>query len=114
MVTVAERGFAAACHAGLLAATRQLLRVTALHGRLGNALFVRELRRSGVLVHDLGPMRDARRQPLVDLELIDRRSGHALEIVAAAGAAGWRATEVDVATRRAPAVRRSPGPSAAP
>ena len=135
VVTVAERGFGAACHAGLLAATaevvcfmdadasldpQQLPGVTApvlagsadlvlgrrrpttrgawpLHGRLGNALFVRELRRrSGVLVHDLGPMRAARRQPLVDLDLTDRRSGYALEMVAAAGAAGWRVTEVDV------------------
>ena len=135
VVTVRQRGFGAACHAGLLAATsdvvcfmdadssldpQQLPLVTApvvdgsadlvlgrrrpttrrawpLHGRLGNALFVRELRRrSGVLVHDLGPMRAARRQPLLDLDLTDRRSGYALEMVAAAGAAGWRVAEVDV------------------
>jgi hypothetical protein len=68
-----------------------------LHGRVGNALFARELRRrSGVPVRDLGPMRTARREPLLDLGLRDRRSGYALEMVAAAGRAGWRVAEVDV------------------
>ncbi len=47
-------------------------------------------------VHDLGPMRAARRRALLDLGLLDRRSGYALEMVAAAGAGGWRVTEVDV------------------
>jgi dTDP-L-rhamnose 4-epimerase len=68
-----------------------------LHGRAGNALFAWELRRrSGLPVHDLGPMRAARRQPLLELGLTDRRSGYALEMVAAAGKAGWRVREVDV------------------
>jgi glycosyltransferase involved in cell wall biosynthesis len=136
VVAVPRRGFGAACHAGLLAAStdvvcsldadasldpQQLPRVAApvlageadlvlgrrrpttrgawpLHGRLGNALFARELRRrSGVPVHDLGPMRAARRRALLDLLLRDRRSGYALEMVAAAGRAGWRVAEVDVA-----------------
>jgi rSAM/selenodomain-associated transferase 1 len=53
-------------------------------------------------------MRAARRQPLLDLGLVDRRSGYALEMVAAAGAGGWRVVEVDVAYARARGVRRSP------
>jgi glycosyltransferase involved in cell wall biosynthesis len=135
VVVVPQRGFGAACHAGLLAATadvvcfldadasldpQQLPPVAApvvagtadlvlgrrrpttrdawpLHGRVGNALFARELRRrTGVRVHDLGPMRAARRSPLLELDLLDRRSGYALEMLAAAGAAGWRIGEVDV------------------
>ena len=135
VIDVPQRGFGAACAAGLLAATadvvcfmdadasldpQQLPRVAGpvlagqaglvlgrrrptttaawpLHGRIGNALFARELRRrTGLAVHDLGPMRAALRQPLLDLGLRDRRSGYALEMVAAAGAAGWRVTEVDV------------------
>jgi glycosyltransferase involved in cell wall biosynthesis len=135
VLDVPRRGFGAACHAGLLAATadvvcfmdadasldpQQLPRVAGpvlagdaelvlgrrrpttrsawpLHGRAGNALFAFELRRrTGVPVHDLGPMRAARRQPLVDLGLADRRSGYALEMIAVAGAAGWRVAEADV------------------
>jgi glycosyltransferase involved in cell wall biosynthesis len=136
VVDVPQRGFGAACHAGLLAATadvvcfmdadasldpQELPRVTEpvlagqvelvlgrrrpttsgawpLHGRIGNALFARELRRrTGVAVHDLGPMRAARRRSLLDLGLADRRSGYALEMIAAGAAAGWRVAEVDVA-----------------
>jgi glycosyltransferase involved in cell wall biosynthesis len=134
VVTVPQRGFGAACHAGLLVATaevvcfldadasldpRQLPRVARpvlegtadlvmgrrrptrgawpWHGRVGNALFARELsRRTGVRVRDLGPMRAVRREELLGLHLLDRRFGYALEMVAAGVAAGWRVREVDV------------------
>ena len=68
-----------------------------LHARIGNRLLVRELgRRSGVSLHDLGPMRAVRRVALLDLGLTDRRFGYPLQMVTAAAAAGWRVAEVDV------------------
>jgi glycosyltransferase involved in cell wall biosynthesis len=129
------RGYGAACHAGLEAATAQvvafldadasldpsqLVRVTApvlagqadlvvgrrrpisrdawpWHLRLANAELARRIRRrTGVRLHDLGPMRAALRQPLLDLALTDRRSGYPLETVVKAADAGWRIAEVDV------------------
>jgi len=134
VVSVPQRGFGAACHAGLLASSadvvcfmdadasldpQQLPRVAdpvlagsadlvlgrrrpergawPWHGRLGNALFARELsRRSGVRVRDLGPMRAVRRDQLLGLDLVDRRSGYALEMIGAAAAVGLRVSEVDV------------------
>jgi glycosyltransferase involved in cell wall biosynthesis len=68
-----------------------------LHARLGNAEVARQLRRrSGVVVHDLGPMRACRREALRRLDLQDRRFGYPLEMVTKAAAAGWRVVEVDV------------------
>jgi glycosyltransferase involved in cell wall biosynthesis len=106
VVHVPERGFGAAAHAGLLAATadlvcfldadgsfdpRQLVRVIdpvrrgaadlvlgrrratragawPVHARIGNAVLAARLRRSArVPLHDLGPMRAAHRQALIDL-----------------------------------------------
>jgi glycosyltransferase involved in cell wall biosynthesis len=68
-----------------------------LHARLGNAEVARRLRRrSGVHVHDLGPMRACRREGLRALDLQDRRFGYPLEMVTRAAAAGWRVAEVDV------------------
>jgi glycosyltransferase involved in cell wall biosynthesis len=128
-------GFGAACHAGLMAATaeivcfmdadasldpRQLPRVAEpvlegdadlvlgrrvprhrsawpVHARLGNAVLAAKLRRrAGVPLHDLGPMRACRREPLVALDLGDRRFGYPLEMVLRAAAAGWRVRETDV------------------
>ena len=130
-----RKGFGAACHTGLLAATadvvcfldadasldpRQLPRLVEpllewradlvlgrrrpvshsawpLHARVGNRVLVRALGRcSGVSLHDLGPMRAARRVDLLDLALVDRRFGYPLEMVTSAAAAGWRVSEVDV------------------
>lgn len=54
-------------------------------------------RRTGVPVRDLGPMRAARRQALLDLGLVDRRFGWPLEMVLRAALAGWRIDEVEVA-----------------
>ncbi len=129
------RGYGAACHAGLEAATapvvafldadasldpQQLVRVTApvlakridlmlgrrrpvsrdvwpWHLRLANAELSRRIRRrTGVRLHDLGPMRAARREALLGLALVDRRSGYPLETVVRAADAGWRIAEVDV------------------
>jgi glycosyltransferase involved in cell wall biosynthesis len=68
------------------------------HARLGNAVLARRLRRTtGLPVHDIGPMRAARRSDLLALGLRDRRFGYPLELLIAAGRAGWRVTEVDVA-----------------
>jgi len=68
-----------------------------LHARLGNAEVTRQLRRrTGVVLHDLGPMRACRREDLRALDLQDRRFGYPLEMVTRAAAAGWTVLEVDV------------------
>lgn len=135
VVAEPRRGFGAACHAGLLAATAELVcfldcdgsldpaqlpRVTGpvlagtadlvlgrrrpatagawpVHARLANAVLARRLRaRTGARLHDLGPMRAARRERLLALGLGDRRSGYPLEMVLAASAAGMRIAETPV------------------
>lgn len=135
VVDVPQRGFGAACHAGLLAATSDLVCVMdadgsfdpqdleivsspvrsgtvdlmlgrrapramsawPAHARLGNIVLSAELRRrAGVRLHDLGPMRAARRQDLLALDLTDRRFGYPLEMVMRAAAAGWRIGEAPV------------------
>nr|WP_202448850.1 glycosyltransferase family 2 protein [Streptomyces sp. SID2999] len=127
-----RRGFGAACHAGLLAATADVVcfcdcdasldpgllapfvdEVRAgeadlvlgrrrpqgrgswpAHARAGNlALSLLLRRRTGLTLRDLGPLRAARRVPLVALGLTDRRSGYPLEMVVRAADAGWRVTE---------------------
>jgi glycosyltransferase involved in cell wall biosynthesis len=71
-----------------------------VHARLANRALAWELRRrTGSRLHDLGPMRAARRGPLVALGIDDRRFGWPLEMVLRAGAAGWRIEEVGVAYR---------------
>jgi len=68
-----------------------------IHARLGNTVLSWRLRRAaGVIVHDLGPMRAARRDALLRLGIADRRFGYPLEMVLLAGKAGWRVKEVDV------------------
>jgi glycosyltransferase involved in cell wall biosynthesis len=134
VVHAAQRGYGAACHTGLLAATapvvavmdadasldpRQLVRVLepVLAGeadlvlgrrqpargafpwqlRVANrALAARIRRRTGVRLHDLGPMRAARRDFLLGLALTDRRSGYPAETVVRAADAGGRIVEVPV------------------
>ncbi|GAB2724464.1 hypothetical protein GCM10010442_52210 [Kitasatospora kifunensis] len=67
------------------------------HARFANAVLARRLRaRTGAPLHDLGPMRAARRERLLALGLGDRRSGYPLEMVLAASAAGMRITETPV------------------
>lgn len=129
-----RRGFGAACYAGLLVATtdvvcfmdgdgsldpRDLPAVTLpvvrgaadlvlgsrravggawpAHARVANRVVAGELRRRfGVLLHDIGPMRAARRAWLLDLGLRDRRFGWPLEMVVRACERGWRVAEVPV------------------
>jgi glycosyltransferase involved in cell wall biosynthesis len=135
VVDVPQRGFGAACHAGLLAATSEIVCIMdadgslapadlpivsgpvadgvidlmlgrraptvrgawPAHARLGNRVLSAELRRrAGVPLHDLGPMRAARRADLLALDLRDRRFGYPLEMVMRAAAAGWRIGEAPV------------------
>lgn len=130
-----RRGFGAACHAGLLAATAEyvcfcdcdgsldpallpsFVRSIAegetdlmlgrrrpegrgawpSHARAGNVVLARMLRRrTGLRLHDLGPMRAARRTDLLALGLTDRRSGYPLQMVVRASDAGLRVAETDV------------------
>ncbi|MFB6848549.1 glycosyltransferase family 2 protein [Streptomyces sp. NPDC056373] len=130
-----RRGFGAACHAGLTAATAEVVcfcdcdasLAPALlvpfvrevldgradlvlgrrrpqgrgawppHARAGNVALARMLRRrTGLRLRDLGPLRAARREPLLALGLTDRRSGYPLQMVVRAADAGWRIEEHDV------------------
>jgi glycosyltransferase involved in cell wall biosynthesis len=52
--------------------------------------------RHGLPVHDIAPMRVARREALLTLGVADRRSGYPLELLVRAAAAGWRVDELDV------------------
>jgi len=129
------RGYGAACHAGLLAATADhvafcdcdcsidpsgllgfaepVLNGNAdlvvgrrrpstrsswpLHARCANAILSWQLRRrTGVVVHDIGPLRVGRRAALIDLAQQDRRSGYPLETILLAARQGWRIVEADV------------------
>lgn len=133
-----RRGFGAACHAGLEAATADVVafcdadasldpgllprvagpvlageadlvvgrrRATTwwawpVHARVANVVLARLVRRqTGAVLRDLGPMRAARREPLVALGLCDRRSGYPLEMVVRAARAGWRISELDTPYR---------------
>jgi glycosyltransferase involved in cell wall biosynthesis len=68
-----------------------------LHARVANAVLAAELRRrTKVPLRDLGPMRAAPREALLELGLRDRRFGWPLEMVLRAAAAGWTIREVDV------------------
>ena len=68
-----------------------------VHARVANAVLAWELRRrTGHALHDVGPMRAARRDALLGLGLTDRRFGWPLEMVLRASAAGWRVGEVGV------------------
>jgi glycosyltransferase involved in cell wall biosynthesis len=68
------------------------------HARLGTAAVCWRLRtRYGLVVHDIAPMRVARREALLALGVTDRRSGYPLELLVRAGQADWRVIERDVA-----------------
>ncbi len=69
------------------------------HARAGNVLIAALLRRRGVPVHDIAPIRVARRAALLDLGVADRAFGYPLELLLRAGAAGWRIAEFPVAYR---------------
>ncbi len=134
VVQARDRGYGAACHAGLLAATAPVVAVMDCDGSLdprelprvldpvlggaadlvigrrrpvrgsfpwplrvaNHALARRIRRRTGLRLHDLGPMRAARRDFWLGLELVDRRSGYPAETVVRAADAGGRVSEVSV------------------
>ena len=77
-----------------------------LHARIANRVLAAELsRRAGIRLRDLGPMRAAPRQALLDLGIADRRFGWPLEMVLRASRDGWRVREAEVTYR--PRVGRS-------
>jgi dTDP-L-rhamnose 4-epimerase len=77
-----------------------------MHARAANVVLASLVRRrTGVRLHDLGPMRAARCSQLRSLGLRDRGSGWPLEMVLSAAAAGWRLREV--AVPYAPRIGRS-------
>jgi glycosyltransferase involved in cell wall biosynthesis len=131
-----RRGYGAAVHAGLLAATadyvcvldadgslppevlptlvaevaagradlavgrrRPVRGAMPWHAQLGNALIAGLLRRRGVPVHDIAPVRAVRRDALLALGVQDRAFGYPLELLLRAGSAGWRLHEIDVEYR---------------
>lgn len=70
------------------------------HARLGTAAVAWRLRsRHNLPVHDIAPMRVARRDALLGLQVADRRSGYPLELMVKAAAAGWQVSEIDVEYR---------------
>lgn len=70
------------------------------HARLANRALAFELRRrTGYRLRDLGPMRAAWREPLLDLAVSDRGFGWPLEMVLRGAEAGWRVGEVGVSYR---------------
>jgi glycosyltransferase involved in cell wall biosynthesis len=137
VVHESQRGFGAACFAGLMAATddivcfmdadasldpRELPSVVdpvlagtadlvmgarrpergawPWHARVANRVLAAELRRrAGLGLSDLGPMRAMHREAVIELGLVDRRSGWPLEMVLRAHAAGWGIGEVPVTYR---------------
>lgn len=129
-----RRGYGAACHTGLVAATAPLIAVMDADAsldplqlpdliaplvrgeadlvvgvrrlthrraqpwtlRLANAELARRVRRrTGLSLRDIGPMRAARREALLGLDIQDRRSGYPVETVVRAADAGWRVAAVD-------------------
>ena len=134
VVHAERRGYGAACHAGLVAATAPLIAVMDADAsldplqlpdliaplvrgdadlvvgvrrlthrraqpwtlRLANAELARRVRRrTGLSLRDIGPMRAARREALLGLDIQDRRSGYPVETVVRAADAGWRVAAVD-------------------
>lgn len=66
------------------------------HARAGNAVVAAVLRRRGLPVRDIGPVRVARRSALLALGVRDRRFGYPLELLLRAHRAHWRLVEVPV------------------
>jgi dTDP-L-rhamnose 4-epimerase len=92
--------------ADLVLGAREPRAIRPLHARVANRVLAWELtRRTGTRLHDLGPMRAARREALLTLGIEDRRCGWPLEMVLRAADAGWRILEVPVDSR--PRVGRS-------
>jgi glycosyltransferase involved in cell wall biosynthesis len=70
------------------------------HARIANRVLAADVRRrTGLRLADIGPMRAARREGLLALDLRDRRSGWPLEMVLRAHHAGWRIRNAPVEYR---------------
>ena len=70
------------------------------HARLANRVLAHQVRRrTGLQLRDLGPMRAARREDLVDLGIKDRAFGWPLEMVLRATVNDWRIVERTVTYR---------------
>ncbi|WP_245573973.1 glycosyltransferase family 2 protein [Amycolatopsis nigrescens] len=67
------------------------------HARAGNLLLAVLLRRRGLPVRDIAPVRAVRREALTALGVADRAFGYPLELLVKAARAGWRVQEFDVA-----------------
>jgi glycosyltransferase involved in cell wall biosynthesis len=66
------------------------------HAKAGNDFLALLLRRRGLPVRDIGPMRAARRADLLALGVADRGFGYPLELLVRAQRAGWRVQEQPV------------------
>jgi glycosyltransferase involved in cell wall biosynthesis len=67
------------------------------HARAGNAVVLWWLRRRvGLPLHDIAPMRVARREELLALGVEDRRFGYPVELLQRAADARWRFVERDI------------------
>ncbi len=81
----------------VLGARRADLGAWPVHARVANRVLAWEIRRrTSLRLRDLGPMRAAPREALLELGLLDRRFGWPLEMVLRAWQAGWRIDEVEV------------------
>jgi glycosyltransferase involved in cell wall biosynthesis len=69
------------------------------HARAGNAVLATLLRRRGLPVTDIAPIRVARRTALLGLGIQDRAFGYPLELLLRAAENHWRVVEFDVAYR---------------
>ena len=66
---------------------------------MGNAVLAGLMRRRGLAVRDIAPMRVARRAELIALGIEDRAFGYPLELLILAAKANWRVVEFDVSYR---------------
>jgi glycosyltransferase involved in cell wall biosynthesis len=66
------------------------------HARAGNRVLASILRRRGLPVSDIAPMRAARRGDLLGLGVRDRAFGYPLELLIRAADAGWPVVELPV------------------
>jgi glycosyltransferase involved in cell wall biosynthesis len=69
------------------------------HARAGNAVLAGLMRRRGLKVRDIAPIRAARRTDLLALGVEDRAFGYPLELLIRAADAKWRVVESDVTYR---------------
>ncbi|PPK66132.1 glycosyltransferase family 2 protein [Actinokineospora auranticolor] len=77
------------------------------HARAGNRLLAALLRRRGLAVRDIAPLRACPREALLALGVTDRAFGYPLELLIRAQRAGWRVDEFDVVYRARAAGTRS-------